>query len=76
MNEALSANQQLQARSIDLRNQIAVAEKAVEWFEANAGGTIELARQQLETCRAELQKIEAERSGLLQRLLNTSFDGD
>jgi hypothetical protein len=76
MNEMLNQNQQLQARSVDLREKIALAEKAIEWFEANPGGTVEDARRQKEACNEEFQKIEAERSGLLQRLLSTSFDGD
>ena len=76
MNEIMLNNQQLQALSLAAKAKLELADKAAQWFQANPGGTLDLAKQQMETLQAEIDRLEAERTALLQRILSTTFGGE
>jgi len=75
----IGEEKQLQAQSVDLRAKLEVIEKTIAWFEMQPGGTEADARRLQQEFTAELQKIEARRSALLQQILHgggIGFDGD
>jgi hypothetical protein len=77
--EVLSEEKQLQVVAVDLREKMAIIEKAIAWFEMQPGGTEADARRLQQEYASELQQIEAKRSALLQQILHgggIGFDGD